>query len=184
MVSQSVKNTGFTIVELLIVIVIIGVLAGITVVAFNGIQERARNARYASAIDSYTKALTAYKGEFGEYPSTELPPGETGNGTVCLGDKYPAASGGFPEGRCLAYNSSYDYQVNTAVNEALRKVMGAHPNTSDLVYRGTNRGLWYQSVGTVTRATNISYSISGNQTCARGDKIIDGTNTRCILSFN
>lgn len=36
------KSPGFTIVELLIVIVVIAVLAAITVVAFNGIQERAR----------------------------------------------------------------------------------------------------------------------------------------------
>lgn len=36
------KQTGFTIVELLIVIVVIGILAAITVVAFNGVQERAR----------------------------------------------------------------------------------------------------------------------------------------------
>jgi len=35
------KSTGFTIVELLIVIVIIGILAAITVVAYNGIQKRA-----------------------------------------------------------------------------------------------------------------------------------------------
>lgn len=36
------KSPGFTIVELLIVIVVIGILAAMTIVAFNGIQERAR----------------------------------------------------------------------------------------------------------------------------------------------
>ena len=36
------NKSGFTIVELLIVIVVIGILAAITIVAYNGIQERAR----------------------------------------------------------------------------------------------------------------------------------------------
>lgn len=36
------KNTGFTIVELLIVVVVIAILAAITVVSYNGIQARAK----------------------------------------------------------------------------------------------------------------------------------------------
>lgn len=39
------KQTGFTIVELLIVIVVIGILAAITIVAFSGAQQRARDAQ-------------------------------------------------------------------------------------------------------------------------------------------
>lgn len=42
------KDDGFTIVELLIVIVVIGILAAITIVAFNGVQQKARTAAQQS----------------------------------------------------------------------------------------------------------------------------------------
>lgn len=51
------KQTGFTIVELLIVIVVIGILAAITIVAYNGIQERAR---MAAAIAFESQLRTKY----------------------------------------------------------------------------------------------------------------------------
>ena len=52
------KQFGFTIVELLIVIVIIGILAAITVVAYNGIQNRANNTKTQQAVAAYAKAMT------------------------------------------------------------------------------------------------------------------------------
>lgn len=51
------KNSGFTIVELLIVIVVIGILASITIVAYNGIQTRARATAVVSGIKSVEKAF-------------------------------------------------------------------------------------------------------------------------------
>lgn len=55
---QQIKDQkGFTIVELLIVIVVIGILAAITIVAFNGIQERARNTTAKEAATSVSKKL-------------------------------------------------------------------------------------------------------------------------------
>jgi len=65
------KN-GFTIVELLIVVVVIGILAAITVLAYNGIQARARdNIRYAD-VKAIMKALELYKADNGRYPGTSV----------------------------------------------------------------------------------------------------------------
>lgn len=59
------KPKGFTIVELLIVIVVIAILAAITIVAYNGIQQRARDTRRASDIAQIKKALLAYDARHG-----------------------------------------------------------------------------------------------------------------------
>ena len=52
---------AFTIVELLIVIVVIGILAAITIVAYNGIQTRSQAASIVSDLRATEKALNAYK---------------------------------------------------------------------------------------------------------------------------
>lgn len=61
---------GFTIVELLIVIVVIAILAAITIVAFNGVQDRARYTSMKSDLDSIHKALEMYKVDHGDYPNS------------------------------------------------------------------------------------------------------------------
>lgn len=63
------KN-GFTIVELLIVIVIIGILAAVTVVAYNTMQDRARFSLMQTDMKSITKGLELYKVDTGNYPNT------------------------------------------------------------------------------------------------------------------
>lgn len=63
------KAYGFTIVELLIVIVVIGILAAVSIVAYNGINNRARVASASSALDQARKKLDLYKVENGSYPA-------------------------------------------------------------------------------------------------------------------
>lgn len=60
------KQTGFTIVELLIVIVVIGILAAITVVAYNGIQERARDTQRITDIAAIGRALQLWSIDSGK----------------------------------------------------------------------------------------------------------------------
>lgn len=67
-VLQGQKQCGFTIVELLIVIVIIGVLAAITVVVFNGVQGRATNASRISSAQTFLKAIEGYIAQNGRIP--------------------------------------------------------------------------------------------------------------------
>lgn len=61
-------KSGFTIVELLIVIVIIGILAAITIVAYNGIQTRARDNVRKADIANLAKGIELYYAANGNYP--------------------------------------------------------------------------------------------------------------------
>lgn len=63
------RPRGFTIVELLIVIVVIAILASVTLVAYNGIQTKARNAaRVASAVQ-VLRLLHIYYVSYGTVPN-------------------------------------------------------------------------------------------------------------------
>lgn len=57
---------GFTIVELLIVIVIIGILAAISIVAYNTVQEKARTAKIQQDISQLIKAVTIARNNTGK----------------------------------------------------------------------------------------------------------------------
>jgi len=70
-------KSGFTIVELLIVIVVIGILAAITIVAYNGFQARANDSRRLQDAANIQKALALYKVQNGIYPATAPNPGNS-----------------------------------------------------------------------------------------------------------
>lgn len=84
------SQKGFTLVELLIVIVVIAILAAITIVAYNGIQQRANNTTTIQGTEAYIKALSYYALDHGgDYPTV----------IGCLGT-------GYPGGKCLSQNST------------------------------------------------------------------------------
>jgi len=65
------KQSGFTIVELLIVIVIIAILAGLVITTFVGIQARARDSERQTDINAVQKAIEAYYATNGGYPTVD-----------------------------------------------------------------------------------------------------------------
>lgn len=61
---------GFTIVELLIVVVLIAILAAITIVAYNGLQKRAQTSAVATALNQASKKVKLYQVDNNTYPTT------------------------------------------------------------------------------------------------------------------
>jgi len=69
MASIKAKQQGFTIVELLIVIVVIGILAALVITTFTGIQQKARNTERTTDIKALHGQIEAYYAQNGKYPS-------------------------------------------------------------------------------------------------------------------
>lgn len=81
-------QTGFTIVELLIVIVVIGILAAIVIVAYGGITARARDATMRNAATEVARALQILAINQGQMPTM------AGSGTTAAVSNGSCSGGG------------------------------------------------------------------------------------------
>jgi general secretion pathway protein G len=70
-VSHGFVEGGFTLLEIMLVVVIIGMLVGIAAVKIGGQSEKARFVATMRQIDAYKTAIGIYELENGFYPSTE-----------------------------------------------------------------------------------------------------------------
>lgn len=88
------KQEGFTLVELMIVVVILGILAGIGVQQYGNIQERAREAAHAANKKVLTNAANMWlimDGDFGEDTEVEFKGKE--NDLAQYVDEWPTVPG-------------------------------------------------------------------------------------------
>lgn len=68
---RKIDDRGFTLIELMVVIVILGILAGLVVPRIMGRPEEARQLKAKVQIESFITALKLYKLDNGAYPGTE-----------------------------------------------------------------------------------------------------------------
>lgn len=151
-------TSGFTIVELLIVIVVIGILAAITIVAYNGIQQRSRNTQTIAGAKQYIKAVHMYATEKGVYPTV----------TSCLGDGYEFQG---TAGRCGGEaNINSQSLFNTQIGEFLSSMPRlSTKNLTIATTNGTRAGGYYAANDGGVGIPKIYYILEGrNESCAAG----------------
>lgn len=125
--------SGFTIVELLIVIVVIGILASVTVVAFNGVQQRAKSVAVEVEQSQMAKKIELHLLGSNTYPTsiTDCPTPSAAN--LCIQPK---------SGQTLSY---YSYVPNAA----RRYNAGIHSNAEpayELLLRDQGAFYYYATV--------------------------------------
>jgi len=110
------RKVGFTLIELMIVVAIIGLLATVAVPTFQRYQNKARRSEGYTNLASLAKTQKAYHAEFGSFVGVlsqplgalgELP-GPEKRSSVSVGPAF-ATVGWYPEGDVY-----YDYDTNTA----------------------------------------------------------------------
>jgi prepilin-type N-terminal cleavage/methylation domain-containing protein len=111
------KQTGFTIVELLIVIVVIGILAAITIVAYNGIQNRANDTAVQADLRQIGGKFLEFKAVNDTLPTTsaDFAPMNLKVARNAYGAHYtPAGSSGYNLLYCFASPSATTFAIVAA----------------------------------------------------------------------
>lgn len=167
-------KSGFTIVELLIVIVVIAILAAITIVAYNGIQQRARDSTAAQLTSQAGRKILAYQALNGSYPP-DLPSADISD-TSNL--QYSVTTGSTPTFCVTGTNGNSSFYLNNSTATAPTKggcaghgqggvaaITNLHPNPGAM--SATGYGSWAGNTGNTITTGVVAAPWSGSGSAYR-----------------
>lgn len=175
------NKKGFTIIELLIVIVIIAILAAITLVAYNSVQTKAKNSAIIAAVNQSLKVVEAYGVVNSSYPSYYacLVPDSTGTcswgGSVATNSTLTStmATNGTLTGQVPPVENSGNVASGIIYNYNSARTMNGSPAPLVLTY--FLLGATTCPVGNITAQTGVtltsttngfsSRTVAGNTVC-------------------
>lgn len=156
MTSLQKNNRGFTIVELLIVIVVIGILAALVITTFNGIQQKGRDTERQTDIKALHGQLEAYYAQNGNYPT--------------LADLNDRADGGFVKDNLKGLDEGAFVDPNN--------------KTSDKELKATATTNFYTYTTEPSTCDNATTPCSGYTLTADLEGTIDGSGTYSKSGLN
>lgn len=131
------KN-GFTIIELLVLVVIIGILAFITIISYSVIIDRANDAKLAADLKNGSSKIKSYYSTYGSYPASL-------NASGC-----PNASGNLPADTnyCVSVSSGNTIYSYTSTSQTYSLVLNSTQN------------VYLESTETVAQKTFLQCSLA------------------------
>lgn len=162
---KNVSRLGFTITELLIVIIVIGILAAITVVQYNGVQVRARDAQRRTDVANITKALEQYYADNGSYPIA------SGTGSIIDSNWYTSGDTSW-----TTFATALTGIIDKLPTDPSNMASGNPLNTSSYAYAyytgsycGETAGRWYLLVYRFEQDANEKFADGDCSTNPLGD---------------
>lgn len=164
------STSAFTIIELIAVISIIAVLAAVTIVAYSGVQARARDATRRADIGNIVKALEQYYDDYGSYPDP------TGTASVISTEWYSSGDASWGTfGTSLA-------SIIDATPKDPKGIANANPlNANEFAYAyftgancGKSSGQWYLLVYRFESSANEKFTDGDCSTNPIGDTYFAG----------
>lgn len=182
------KSRGFTLIELMTVIAIIGVLAGIVVVSLGSAKASSRDAKRIADIKVIQSALSLYYNDNSKYPSYTSAATQLTTLTSALKPNYLGGIPQDPTGVSYKYvgytsNASGNCTVSPPVRYHLAAVLETNDSNNknlnedaDYTNNSATTGLYVCSTNGLSQGTDIT---------PKGDCVTDGMSDSCydVISY-